>query len=91
MSSGNLEIRTRDTSRFNANNANNNRCGSRSSRLRLINNTISLERIAQINRPQISDNYFVQTFFNGTDFNGANNFEHVLPAGSLPSSSSFPF
>jgi hypothetical protein len=93
MSSGNYEGRIRDTSRFNnanANNANNNSNENRGSRLRLINNTKTLDLISRINIPQISNNDYVQSFFNGTDFNGANNFEHILSAGCLPSSSSFP-
>ncbi|UZO11438.1 uncharacterized protein OCT59_003007 [Rhizophagus irregularis] len=89
MSSENYENRIRDTSRFNANNANNANNIVNRSRPRLINNTKTLDQIARI-VPQPSDNYFVHTFFNGTDFNGANDFEHILPA-SFPSSSSFPY
>jgi hypothetical protein len=73
--------------RFDANNVNNiNR--NRIARIRLINNTNTLDRISRIVVPQITDNPFEQTFFNGTNFNNdINSFESlILPVGWFPSS-----
>ncbi|GBB85307.1 hypothetical protein RclHR1_11870008 [Rhizophagus clarus] len=62
----------------NVNNINQNRV----LRIRPIDNTATLDRIARINNRQITNNYFEQSFFDGTNFNDDRSLESlILPAG----------
>ncbi|RGB25824.1 hypothetical protein C1646_771238 [Rhizophagus diaphanus] len=64
-----------------ANNANNIN-GNRMLRINSIDNTDTLNRIAQITYQQITNNYLEQSFYNGTNFNDNNSFESsILPSG----------
>ena len=95
MESKNYERRVRGTSRFIANNANNSKRNckrNRVSRFCLINNAITLERIARINIPQIIvGNPLANDFFNGTNFGSNNNFESLILPSGTPSSTFSPY
>ncbi|PKC65322.1 hypothetical protein RhiirA1_461207 [Rhizophagus irregularis] len=84
----------RGTSQFinvanNTNNVNINR--NRVAQIRLINNSSTIDRIARINTPQITNNSTENDFFNGTSFYDNNSFESlILPAG-CSTTSSFKF
>ncbi|CAB4428421.1 unnamed protein product [Rhizophagus irregularis] len=71
------------------NNANNiNRNINRILRIRLLNNADTINRIVQINTPQIMNNTLWSNFFNGTTFDSSNNFESlILPSGCFLTSS----
>jgi hypothetical protein len=72
----NYSQKTLDTSRF----VNQNRDQNRISQ---ISNSNTIDRIARITTPQITDNILVNDFFNGTKFHNDNSFESlILPAGS---------
>ncbi|CAB4428430.1 unnamed protein product [Rhizophagus irregularis] len=83
----------RGTSRFinvanNTNNVNINR--NRVAQIRPINNSNTIDRIALINTPQITNNSIENDFFNGTSFYDNNSFESlILPAGCSTTSSLF--
>jgi len=69
----------------NRNNLNQNRV----SRIR-INNANTLDQIARISIPQITNNPLEQNFFNGVNFDDNNDLEYlILPAGCFSGSSSF--
>ncbi|GBC08573.1 hypothetical protein RclHR1_08230004 [Rhizophagus clarus] len=81
----NYNQRTRGTSRFVCQNQIQNQ-----NRNSQIINSNTTDQIAQINTPQITNNLFVNDFFNGTKFHDDNSFESlILPAGSS-TTSSFP-
>ncbi|GBB87510.1 hypothetical protein RclHR1_00140014 [Rhizophagus clarus] len=67
----------------NANNINHN----------MMRHNETLNRIAQINVPQVTNNQFGDNFFNGTNFNNDSNNQDIqsliLPAGSLRNFESF--
>jgi hypothetical protein len=72
----------------NVNNINTNR--NRVSQIRPINNSCTIDRIARITTPQITNNPIENDFFNGTSFYDNNSFESlILPAGCSVTSSSF--
>ena len=53
-----------------------------------VNNTETIDRIARIATPQVTDNPFENNFFNGTSFHGSDSFESlILPAGTFISTS----
>ncbi|GET63573.1 hypothetical protein GLOIN_2v1669548 [Rhizophagus irregularis DAOM 181602=DAOM 197198] len=52
------------------------------SQIQLIINSNTIDRIARITTPQISNNPIENDFFNGTSFYDNNSFEHlILPSG----------
>uniref|UniRef100_U9TBG3 Uncharacterized protein n=1 Tax=Rhizophagus irregularis (strain DAOM 181602 / DAOM 197198 / MUCL 43194) TaxID=747089 RepID=U9TBG3_RHIID len=74
----------------NTNNVNINR--NRVAQIRPINNSSTIDRIARINTPQITNNSIENDFFNGTNFYDNNSFESlILPAGCSATSSLFQF
>ncbi|CAG8499695.1 20488_t:CDS:2 [Rhizophagus irregularis] len=82
----------RRTSRFvnmtnNVNNIDTNQ--NRVAQIRPINNSTTIDRIARMTTPQITNNPIENDFFNGTSFYDNNNFESlILPTGCSVSSSS---
>ena len=51
-------------------------------RIRLMNNSNTIDRLVQITTPQITNNVFENDFFNGTSFHDNNSVETlILPAG----------
>lgn len=73
MSSRDCDQTTNSTSVNNANNKNN---------ARLIDNSDTINRIARLTTPQITNNSFGNNLFNGTSFNDDNSFASlILPAG----------
>ena len=90
MSSNNFNFeqqRTRGSSRLNimniANNAN-NKNKNQAHRICLINNHVTIDRIARITTPQITSNPFENDFFNGASFHCSNSLESsILPTGCL--------
>lgn len=68
------------TSRFVNQDQNQNQNHNRNSQ---IINSITIDRIARITTPQITDNLFANDLFNGTNFHNDNSLESlILPAGS---------
>ena len=69
----------------------NNKCQPGVSRIRLIDNSNTIDRIARITTPQITNNSFESSIFNGTSFDGnsgSDSFESlILSAGCLGPSS----
>jgi hypothetical protein len=83
MSSRNYEQRARMNSRFTniVNDANNQ------SRIHLVNNANTIDRIARIITPQVTKNRFENNFFNGTNFHDSDNLKSlILPTEVLGSS-----
>lgn len=75
-----IQMSSRDcvqtTNSMSANNASN------ISNVRLIDNSDTIDRIAQLTTPQITNNSFGNNLFNGTSFNDDNSFVSlILPAG----------